>query len=238
MDTLDSTPRSKPCNRCGETKPLAEFHRNAERKDGHRSQCKACVAESQRAYREANKERIADYDRAWRKANKERKAGTNRAYYEANREREAERGRAWREANRERNAERLRAYRQANRERTAERKRAWREANKEREAERQARWRKANPDKRRAARTRYYRLLAEAVQEPYTRAEIFERDGWVCQLCQEPVDPNLVAPDPGSPSLDHVVPLSLGGHDTPANVQLAHFGCNSAKCNRAEGVAS
>ena len=109
-------------------------------------------------------------------------------------------------------------------------------ANKEAYQLRNRRWEQANRDKRRAIGTRRKRLLAEAVQEPYRRADIFERDSWVCQLCQEPVDPDLVAPDPRSASIDHVVPLSLGGDDTPANVQTAHFGCNSAKGNNTSPV--
>ena len=35
-----------------------------------------------------------------------------------------------------------------------------------------------------------------------------------------------------SPSLDHVVPLSLSGAHTPENVRLAHVRCNTAKGNR------
>lgn len=93
-------------------------------------------------------------------------------------------------------------------------------------------------DPRYRSRVRRERLLAKAKREPYKRTEIFARDGWICQLCGEPVDPTVKAPDRRSASIDHVVPLSLGGDDTPANVQLAHFGCNSAKCDRVDGEAS
>jgi 5-methylcytosine-specific restriction endonuclease McrA len=39
------------------------------------------------------------------------------------------------------------------------------------------------------------------------------------------------APDPMSPSLDHILPLSKGGTHEPRNVQLAHLGCNVRKYN-------
>lgn len=42
--------------------------------------------------------------------------------------------------------------------------------------------------------------------------------------------PNLMAP-----TIDHVIPISHGGDDTKANVQLAHFGCNNRKSNRGGG---
>lgn len=65
--------------------------------------------------------------------------------------------------------------------------------------------------------------------EPYYRIDIFIRDGWVCQLCHETVDAELVYPDPGTASIDHITPLSKGGHDTHDNIALAHLGCNWAK---------
>ncbi len=64
------------------------------------------------------------------------------------------------------------------------------------------------------------------------RLAIFERDGWVCQLCGEAVDPAREFPDPLSPSLDHVIPLDRGGAHVPENCQLAHFGCNASKGSR------
>lgn len=36
-------------------------------------------------------------------------------------------------------------------------------------------------------------------------------------------------PDPLAPTIDHVIPISLGGDDIRANVQLAHFRCNNVK---------
>lgn len=60
-------------------------------------------------------------------------------------------------------------------------------------------------------------------------AAIHERDGWTCQLCDQPVDRELSYPDPMSVSLDHVVPMSKGGPHTPGNTQCSHLRCNMSK---------
>lgn len=87
-----------------------------------------------------------------------------------------------------------------------------------------------------ARRDRYHRrraLIASAsTGEPVLLAEIAERDGWRCGICERPVDTKERWPAPGSPSLDHVVPLSKGGAHDPSNVRLAHVRCNSARGNR------
>lgn len=70
--------------------------------------------------------------------------------------------------------------------------------------------------------------------EEFTHLEIFERDRWMCQLCGVPVDRSIRGSRPMAKSLDHVIPMSLGGAHTRTNVQLAHFGCNSQKGNRVE----
>lgn len=89
--------------------------------------------------------------------------------------------------------------------------------------------RQANHERRRALK------LGATVGEPFTNIEIFERDGWKCGLCGKRVDRNLRHPDPLSSSLDHVVPLSVGGAHARENVQLAHLTCNVRKGNRAQG---
>lgn len=66
----------------------------------------------------------------------------------------------------------------------------------------------------------------------YTSVEIFERDGWVCGICDSPIDSAAEWPERGCATVDHVMPLSLGGADEPENVQAAHASCNSSKGNR------
>lgn len=65
--------------------------------------------------------------------------------------------------------------------------------------------------------------------EPFSKFEIFERDGFMCGICDDPVARNLEYPDPMSVSLDHVIPLSRGGGHLPDNVQCSHLVCNVRK---------
>lgn len=85
---------------------------------------------------------------------------------------------------------------------------------------------------RRRARKRKAQSVERVVAE-----EVFERDGWSCGICGEAVEPNCEWPDPLSPSLDHIVPLSKGGAHSLENVQLAHLGCNVSKGDRLAIVA-
>lgn len=74
--------------------------------------------------------------------------------------------------------------------------------------------------------------LRGAFVEAFDRREIFERDGWVCQICELPIVPTVQWPDPGSASLDHVVPISRGGLHSRANAQAAHLHCNVVKSDK------
>lgn len=76
------------------------------------------------------------------------------------------------------------------------------------------------------------RSAALQTVEVFSRLEIAERDGWVCQLCGDPVDSALEWPDPMSQSLDHKTPLAKGGAHSRDNCQLAHLRCNLAKGDR------
>ena len=58
---------------------------------------------------------------------------------------------------------------------------------------------------------------------------LYERDGGICWICGGMCDINA---DPNSnyyPSVDHIVPQSLGGKDTLDNVRLAHRICNTVR---------
>jgi len=74
--------------------------------------------------------------------------------------------------------------------------------------------------------------------EPIRRVEVFNRDGWVCGICAEPVDPELSWPNPLSASLDHIVPMVHGGPHLLSNVQCSHLACNVKKKDSLPGVAA
>ena len=62
---------TKTCTKCGDTKPLDEYHKNKSRKDGHHAYCKECVREYNRAHLEANREKIEKRRRAYRRENRD-----------------------------------------------------------------------------------------------------------------------------------------------------------------------
>lgn len=68
-----------------------------------------------------------------------------------------------------------------------------------------------------------------ATVEPFYPSQVYQRDNWTCGLCGDGIDRLAVKPDPWSPSIDHIKPLSLGGEHSLRNVQAAHLGCNVRK---------
>lgn len=89
--------------------------------------------------------------------------------------------------------------------------------------------------KRLAANMRRARLAGSTVErvDPF---EVFERDGWRCQLC------GIKTPKAqrgkhkrNSPELDHIVPLSRGGEHSYKNTQCLCRACNMSKGARAIG---
>lgn len=69
------------------------------------------------------------------------------------------------------------------------------------------------------------------------RRGIYERDGWICQLCFDPVDASLSGRDLWGATLDHVRCRSWS--ETPdhssQNLRLAHRWCNSLRSNEHGG---
>ena len=58
----------KKCTKCGIEKPLTEFHKNKNRKDGLKFHCKQCC----RKYQNENKQQQRERMKNWRSQNKER----------------------------------------------------------------------------------------------------------------------------------------------------------------------
>ena len=100
----------KTCSKCGEIKPLGEFHKNKNAQDGYSHTCKECACARARKWYEANKVRVAAIKRVWYGANKGRRATTNRAWEEAHKDRRLAANKAQREANPDRTAATKKAY--------------------------------------------------------------------------------------------------------------------------------
>lgn len=63
------------------------------------------------------------------------------------------------------------------------------------------------------------------------RLAIYDRDGWVCQLCGEPTRPDDSPDSRWYPTLDHIEPwaLVLIPDHSDANLRCAHRGCNASR---------
>jgi 5-methylcytosine-specific restriction endonuclease McrA len=62
------------------------------------------------------------------------------------------------------------------------------------------------------------------------RLALYQRDGWTCQICALPVDPDAMGTiQPDAPTADHVIPLAKGGKHAWENLQTAHYACNVRK---------
>lgn len=87
-------------------------------------------------------------------------------------------------------------------------------------------YRNQNITKRRQSHAKRRAILRGIDAEDISFQDIWNRDGHVCKLCNKIIDPSLKYPNPNMPSLDHVIPLSLGGRHTFDNVRLTHLHCN------------
>ena len=140
--------------------------------------------------------------------------------------------RAWVESNKDHWTQYTVAYYLANKDKCNEQSRSWQLTHRDEENARRERYRlahlegDANKSRRRRARIRDNGVT------PYCDSDIFERDGWVCQLCFESVDKELPRNSRFGATIDHLIPIVKGGPDSPENVQLAHFACNARKRDR------
>lgn len=62
-------------------------------------------------------------------------------------------------------------------------------------------------------------------RDPNLRKELFERDKWTCHYCGDRVSSD-------NATLDHLVPISKGGSDSPENLVTCCLVCNSIKAGK------
>ena len=106
---------SKTCTKCGETKPLDDFHRNKTGVGGRRSDCKKCVREYRRSYYEENRDKRLEYARRYHEENRDKRLEYSRRSHGENRDKRLESQRSYYEENRDKMLDYKRRYREENR---------------------------------------------------------------------------------------------------------------------------
>jgi hypothetical protein len=169
------------------------------------------------------------------------KSACNKLRYERDKERILAVGKQYRDENKEKVKNCKHEYYLKTKEKTRAAADKWKAENPERLKEYKDQWRKENPEKISAYTHKYntshheirrdeaHRRRARKLSgqfEKINSVEIYNRDNWICKICNETVDPELKWPRHMSASLDHIIPLVCGGPHIKDNVQLAHLICN------------
>jgi hypothetical protein len=202
----------KRCCDCCEVKSVDCFYVHVRHADGFSGICKECSSKRCAAFYRGSSEKIKAGVRDWQTKNRERVRQTKAANYQRNREAISA---AWKARY---------ATDPELRRRNQQRVKRWCEENPERARELAL----AGVHARRA------RILG-GNYEHVDRQKVFNRDGWVCRRCGKKVNKRLKWPHKLSATLDHIIPLALGGDHTYENVQLAHAKCNLEKSHTGAG---
>lgn len=219
---------TKICSGCRRELPatLDYFNRKGRSNDSLRAKCKDC----ERDYREVNKDHRREVDRQWRRANKEHKAAYMRDYYRKNRKQELARYYRWKEEHREEIKEYWREYCRERKSKKREYDQQYRIANRDKIRAGKKKWVENNRESIRL-KGRVYAALRNARKRKtggsYTKKDIkdqYARQHGKCYYCGQKVGDTY--------HVDHVVPLSRGGSNSPENLVVACVHCNLSKSNK------
>jgi 5-methylcytosine-specific restriction endonuclease McrA len=211
----------KQCSKCKEWKKPDEFYKH-KRKGKYliEAQCKECMRKqlnesrsknpeshrtSSHKYYENNKNKVKDYFKQWYTENKEKVFETAKRYTEKHPEQK-------------KNS--LKHY-YRNKEKRLAKAREWQIKNPLKVLEIGRKWRKNNPEKvREKARNRRARMKGNGGR--ITKAEwheLLKKANYECMKCGSP----------NELTLDHVIPLALGGRHDISNAQVLCMDCNRKK---------
>ncbi len=220
-------PRSgyKYCAKCKEEKPATReyFSPGKRMKSGLKSWCKLCEAESTRESRAANPEREREKQQAFRDRNRNRLLEKGRKWRDENRDLFNAKARQRYADNKERELKRTKDWQAANPEKVKLSKKKYIAANPDKPKEWGRNRRKKNPAGVRASKVRRRALKANA-QGNHTaedRKRIIAAQKNLCYYCGKKMGKDV--------TIDHIVPLSRGGSNSPENLVAACKSCNSAK---------
>lgn len=198
---------TKKCGICKEIKSEKEFYKASHHKDKLSSACKKCTDIKNRSWALKNVEKVKNYLKSWRKSNTER---------------DRELHRKWKNEYRQRVHELAKKYTEKHSEKINEYGRKYYNENKEKRIELGRLYRQKNPGKN-TEYSRNRRARKEGNGGSITEKEwedLKNKYDNKC-LCCGRSDLKL--------TLDHVVPLVLGGKHSIENAQPLCVSCNSRK---------
>lgn len=233
----DST--TKRCTKCGEEKPLEQFPRAKQNRDGLSSWCRQCTNNQRKqryqndpAYKEQMKARTREIyhtDEQYRNSVKERSRKRSREMTETGARRNDEQRAKQRKWSKNRNPADVRRWKRAWHRLRYETDPEWREKERQRSkqrlkairstAEGLERWRQYK------RRSQHVRRIHQQNAGTYTNAEWNE-------LCARYNHRCLCCGESRPLTIDHIVPISQGGSNTIDNLQPLCRSCNSRKNNR------
>lgn len=208
---------AKVCVKCLVEKPLTEFCKCKQNKDGLKRMCKVCGAAYSRSWFHANKEEkdrkeiARQRARVWAEKNPERLKSNTRSYYLNNKSKIKNYGKRWRAANLDRaNA----AVRRARRARFEAKPDVFRAAYRA--------WYAANLDKAQAKihRRRARRMASDGHVSARDLRDLREMSLGLCAYCLKATT---------KLTIEHVIALAAGGVHSPENLVMACRPCNYSK---------
>ena len=182
--------------------------------------------EQRKAYRDTHRVEIKAYNRAYHLAHQEERNAYSRGYSHAYRLAHPEEQMSYHRAYHLAHRQERKAYYLAHPDQVKAYNRKYYLAHREQINAKIRAYAQAHPEGRRARARKRRALQLGVPRQPYKVSEIIARDRGMCGICHRRVAKAEF-------SIDHILPISLGGADAPHNVQLAHLQCNSRKQNSA-----
>ena len=204
---MDNIVTYKKCSMCKEKKSIDNFSKSKDRWDGLNTICKPCDHKKSKKYYLENHEARLAKDRKYRADNKERLKAKARELYRADPERFHAYVKKWTDKNTEHVKAQQKAWGEKNKERIRKTVKAWADANKDK--------RMLSAEKRRALKCASGKIVTAREWK-----DLKEKYGNKCLDCGR-TDVRL--------TMDHVIPLFLGGKHEIENIQPLCGSCNSKK---------
>lgn len=214
----------KTCSNCQESKPLDEYHKEKRVADGRQAQCKECMRERRRQFRLDH----PDADKKYYDTNIERLQERRKELYKdpERRAKEREQQRKYYLKHQEHLKAKAKAYGKANYPKIAERAKIYRSDPENRErSNASSRKYRAKPENKKALAYRAMRYFHRkhnakghsTKQQLQWRWDYYGGKCWICE-CE-------------ATEFDHVIPITKGGSNWPANLRPICRSCNARKSN-------